>query len=61
MKDYEKCIHCDCFNADLGDAESHGQTIDACRLCEISEDELRDMAEWYIKHDRLSCVPPEEH
>lgn len=39
MRDYKKCIHCDCYNADYGEAESHGQMVDACALCEMTEEE----------------------
>lgn len=45
MRDYEKCIHCDCYNADLGEAERHGQTIDVCALCDMTEEDWREFLE----------------
>ncbi|MDE7339286.1 MAG: hypothetical protein K2N80_01830 [Lachnospiraceae bacterium] len=39
MMDYESCIHCDCYNSVYGEAERYGQTIDACALCEMTEEE----------------------
>lgn len=41
MRDYEKCIHCDCYNADYGEAERDGQIIDACALCDMTEEDWR--------------------
>ena len=48
MRDYEKCIHCDCYNADYGQPEGNGSTIDACALCGMTEEDWRkfeDMVE----------------
>lgn len=41
MPDYEKCKHCDCYNADYECGERSGQSINACDLCEMIEEDWR--------------------
>lgn len=45
MTEHEKCVHCDCPNADHGQAERDGQIIDACALCRMTEEDWRKFME----------------
>ena len=45
MMNYEKCKNCDCYNPDYEDGERSGQIMNACDLCEMSEEDWRKFME----------------
>lgn len=45
MVDYENCKECDCFDPDLGVVKPSSQIVNACDLCEMTEELWREFAE----------------
>lgn len=45
MIDYEKCRNCDYWNPDYESPERNSCPIDACALCEMSEEDFTEYAE----------------
>lgn len=45
MPDYEKCKKCDIYDKGLGTVKPSCQTVNACDLCEMTEELWRGFAE----------------